>query len=110
VFANPGSRRRGRSTLRKRNGSTSAPPGLVIFIVEVMSGIVESAVLERYIEGLTAAANTMRQNRRAIVKTAENLHVELLRIELIAGTVGNGKNCNLGACHVLLCLIPLRRA
>jgi len=64
--------------------------GLVLFIVEVISGVVESAVLEGYIKELTEAASIVRENRRAIVNTADNLHLDLLRIELIA-SAGDGK-------------------
>ena len=71
---------------------SGALAGALVFVVfEAISGAVERAELERRIRELTKAEQTMRDNRVAIVNSAEQLYVALIVIELTYDATGAGK-------------------
>jgi uncharacterized membrane protein len=78
---------------------------LVFIIMEIISRAVESKMLEKYIEELTQAEQTMRKIRKAIVGVADQLKFALMCIQLQSGNVGYGREFYFGCVSRLVMCI-----
>ena len=87
--------------------------GLLVFsIVETISCAIERKMLNRYIEELTQAEQTMREIRIAFGNVADRLRLGLMLIQLRLGNVGDGRPFYFGCVQpLILCAIaPLLTA